>query len=251
MILCWYKMEIKEHIVQSSCCEYSRRVWLLNDDDETDQKLCVFLDAEYYLDHLHAQSVIGDLRRQDIIPPVTCVFVSHLDAEARHYDYACNDQYSGFIAHDVSRWAGVRVAGVSLSDSLICGLSLSGLASAYLALKYPRIFSRALCQSGSFWWNHEWLVKNAGPDEGSRSRFWVSVGDKEAEAGISHPPTGLYQGVSQLAASTRMAETLSKADISVNYHLFAGGHETGPWQEELPSALAWLLGQEAEHSSAG
>ena len=243
-------MKIEEHVVQSSCCEYSRHVWLLNDAEEKSQKLCVFLDAEYYLDHLHTPKVIEDLRRQDIIPPVTCVFVSHLDAEARHHDYACNDQYSDFIAHDISRWAKARVAGVSLSDNLICGLSLSGLASAYLALKYPRVFSRSLCQSGSFWWNQEWLAK-ARLNVNSGSRFWVSVGDQEAETDITHPPTGLYQGVSQFAGSARMAETFKEAGASVNYHIFAGGHEIRPWQEELPSALEWLLGQEAEPNSAG
>ena len=244
-------MNIEEHVVQSSSGKYSRHVWLLNDDNEKDQKLCVFLDAEYYLNHLQAPRVIEDLRRQGILPAVTCIFVSCLDAEARHYDYTCNDQYSDFIAHDILRWAKARVTGVSLSDNLICGLSLSGLASAYLALTYPLVFSRALCQSGSFWWNQEWLANSRGLDAASQSRFWISVGDQEDDMDISHPPTGLYQEVSQLAASTRMADTLKDAGISINYNLFSGRHEIGPWQAELPSALKWLLGQQAEHNSAG
>ena len=241
-------MNIEEHVVQSSSGEYSRHVWLLNDDNEKNQKLCIFLDAEYYLNHLQAPSVIEELRRQDIIPPVTSIFVSNLDAEARHYDYTCNGHYSVFIAHDILRWAKARVAGVNLSDNLICGLSLSGLASAFLALTYPRVFSRALCQSGSFWWNHEWLANNTGLDVDSQSRFWISVGDQENDTDISHPPTGLYQEISQLAANSRMANTLKEAGFSINYNLFSGGHAIGPWQAELSSALKWLLGQQAENS---
>lgn len=234
-------MNIEEHVVHGSSGEYSRRVWLLNDDGEKNQKLCVFLDGEYYLNDLHAPSVMEEMRQQDALPPVTSIFVSSLDAEARHYDYTCNGHYSAFIAHDILRWAKARVAGISLSNNLICGLSLSGLASAYLALMYPRVFSRALCQSGSFWWNKEWLANNTGSDMDSQSRFWISVGSQENDTDISHSPTGLYQEVSQLMANTRMAKTLKEAGISVNYNLFSGGHEIGPWRAELPSALQWLL----------
>ena len=237
-------MKLEEHTLQSSSSSYVRQAWLLNDDKETNQKLCVFLDAEYYLHHLKAPEIIEGLRRQDVLPPVACVFVSHLNAEARHHDYTCNDQYSSFIATDLTQWAKERVSGIDLSESLIAGLSLSGLASAYLAFSYPRLFSRALCQSGSFWWNREWLVKNKGLRLDPRSRFWISVGDRETEADVSHPPTGLYQETSQLAASARMSKRLREAGIAVSDNPFSGGHEIEPWRKELPSALTWLMRQE-------
>lgn len=240
-------MKLEEHTVQSSSGRYSRRVWLLNDKNEEDQQLCVFLDGEYYLNHLQALGVIEELKQQDVLPSVTCIFVSNLDGEARHLDYTCNDQYSGFIAYDLLQWTREKVAGITLSDNLICGLSLSGLASAYLALTYPRVFSGALCQSGSFWWNQEWLMKNIALQSDSRSRFWISVGDQEDETGMSHSPTGLYQEVSQRAASTKIVNELQEAGHSINYHIFSGGHEIRPWREELPSALKWLIGRQLEH----
>lgn len=239
-------MRLEEHVIQSSSGKYSRNAWLLNNDTEEDTILCVFLDAEYYLNHLQASQVIEDLRQQNILPPLTCIFVSNLDAEARHYDYACNDRYSNFIAYDVLQWTKQKVGSIRLYDNLICGLSLSGLASAYLALTYPRVFSQALCQSGSFWWNQEWLVSNIALETDARSRFWISVGDQEVETDVSHSPTGLYQEASQLAANKRMADALNEAGVSIHYHLYAGGHEIKPWQEELPAALKWLIGRQSQ-----
>lgn len=236
-------MKLEEHIVKSSSGEYSRKVWLLNGAKGATQKLCLFLDAEYYLNKMDAVPMLIDLQASGAIPLATCLFVSHVNGEARHADYTCNPSYARFIAEDIVHWAKERNEGISEYDNLICGLSLSGLESAYLTLTCPELFPYALCQSGSFWWNKEWLLGQAKSLSNKRSRLWISVGDQERESGVSHQPTGMRQEVSQVDATENIVEELKLLGYGVSYHLFSGGHDTVPWKEELPSALKWLIGK--------
>jgi enterochelin esterase-like enzyme len=125
---------------------------------------------------------------------------------------------------------------------------LSGLASAFTALTYPELFPKALCQSGSFWWNDEWLRRNARSLFSRPAKLWMSVGDQEREFGVAHQPSGMRQEVSQIEATERIAAELQTLGCPVHHHLFAGGHAFAPWKEELPSALKWLLAETTEAS---
>ncbi len=234
-------MNTEEHLVESASGEYIRKIWLLRGAQAQPQPLCVFLDAEYYLDRMDTLSILSDLQTHSPFSAVTCVFVSHGGETARHSDYICNDRYAQYIAEDVIGWVRQHCDGISEKDHLICGLSLSGLASAYLALTYPQQFPRALCQSGSFWWNSEWLAQHAVSKFAARGKFWISVGDQEVATGISHPPSGIRQEVSQIVATEAIVRELKALGASVHYHLFAGGHQTAAWQAELPTAPGWLL----------
>jgi enterochelin esterase family protein len=236
-------MELEEHHLVSADGQYARKVWWLPGAGADAQKLCVFLDAEFYLAAVGAPTVLADLQAKGSIPLISCIFVSHLDGEARHHDYTCNPAFSQFIAEDVVSWALSRQPGCSRQDNFIGGLSLSGLASAYLGLTYPGTFSRVLCQSGSFWWNAEWLTANAKLHAPVTDKFWLSVGDKETDSGVSHAPTGMRQEVSQLAATQRAVSELQALGAKVRFNPFLGGHDPVPWKEELPLALKWLLSE--------
>ena len=172
------------------------------------------------------------------IPSVACLFVSHLNGTARHHDYTCNEGFARFIAEDVVAWARAGNHQVPSGDHLICGVSLSGLASAHTALMYPSVFSYVLCQSGSFWWS-------AGKKMSWRrttAKFWLSVGSDETVSGVSHSPTGLFQKVSQLEGVEMAVTTLESLGASVRYSRFDGGHSFASWRKELAPALRWLLG---------
>lgn len=223
--------------------KYNRKAWFMPADG-IPVKVAVFLDAEYYLDHMDAPAVIAEMTERGVIPPLACLFVSNKDAEARHHDFTCSDPFSDYIANDALPWA-VRKAGLSSrSGHLIAGLSLSGLQAAYMALGYPGTFSHALSQSGSFWWEDEWLAKHLREFIPSEGKFWLSVGSEEKGAGMIHAPTDLCQNTDQDVAVANMAAGLQSHGHTIRHHVFQGGHATRCWKEELPQALEWLLSKD-------
>ena len=238
-------MNVEHHSITSASGEYTRAIQLLRGPEHESHRLCLFLDGEHYWRDLDAIPIVDGLRQSGALPPMTYLFVSHVSREARHADYACNDRYANFIAVDVVRWARENIAGVRAGGNVICGLSLSGLAATHIALGYNKVFSYLLSQSGSFWWNKEWLATNANPPAPVKSRFWISVGDKETATEVTHQPTGLFQGVSQITGAENIARKLESLGGTVHYHLFDGHHAAAPWKEELAPALKWLMKIEA------
>ncbi len=232
---------IEQYNLTSASGEYTRTLSLIPGPQDQAHALCVFLDAELYLGSMNALPVLTELMTSGAIPPMTCVFVSHVNAEARHADFLCNDRYTKFIAEDVVEWARARNKNIQASGNIICGLSLSGLAAAYLALKYPAVFSYALCQSASFWWLKDkelnWPQTNA--------KFWLSVGDKETAKGLSHAPSGLRQEISQIEGVENAVKLLSDLGGTVKHSMHPGVHSTTPWREELTPAFKWLVGRDS------
>jgi len=226
--------------IQSTDREYMRSAWLI-EGPKTEHSLCVLLDGELYRDNVDALPIFSTLMQRGTIPPMTLVFVSHGDAAARHSDYVCDPQFARFIAEDVVSRARARVPSLSAERHLICGLSLSGLAAAHIALLYPTRFPAALCQSGSFWLEPEALADLAQQRPPVGTRFWLSVGDEETDAGVSHPPTGLFQGMSQIEGVARASAALEEHGGDVNCHRYRGGHSFEHWRAELSDALPWLL----------
>jgi enterochelin esterase-like enzyme len=237
-------MKAEEHVLKSIDGEYTRKAWLLRIGNVAPQKLCLVLDGEYYLDRMEMPSVLEELTETGVLPPMTCLFVSNENGEARHHDYTCNPRYARFVADDLFQWAKEQCDTLSNRDHLICGLSLSGLAGAHIALTYPQRFTRTLSQSGSFWWNSEWLRNHLPASAPGMGRFWISVGDKETNSGLIHAPTGMRQDIDQVTACAGFAEALKARGNPVHYSLHEGNHEITPWKAELAPALAWLFGKE-------
>jgi enterochelin esterase family protein len=227
-------------VIESTEREYMRTAWLI-EGPMTDHSLCVLLDGEHYRDNVDALPIFSTLMQRGSIPPMTLVFVSHGDAAARHADYVCDPPFARFIAEDVVSRARARVPSLSAERHLICGLSLSGLAAAHVALLHPARFPTALCQSGSFWLEPDAFAQLAQERPPVRTRFWLSVGDEETDAGVSHPPTGLFQGISQIEGVERACAVLEQHGGDVNCHRYRGGHTFEHWRAELSDALQWLL----------
>lgn len=241
-------MNIEEHSIVSSSGEYSRNVWYLPSAVRP-QRLCIFLDGEYYVNHMDAPATLIDLQQKGAILPVACLFVSHVNGEARHHDYTCNDRYSNFVAKDLVSWLRERNPEVSPSGHLLGGTSLSGLQAAFTSISHPETFSFSLNQSGSFWWNREWLKENLSTIFKERGRHWISVGDKETESQACHPPTGMRQEMDQISATEGFVRALQAVGSQVHFHLYSGGHEIRPWKEEFARAIQWLH-QEVEPDAA-
>jgi enterochelin esterase family protein len=228
---------IEQHVIESACGEYTRNVWFLQGPAGRTHRLAVFLDAEHYLRDMNALPVLQELIDSGMIPPIACVFVSHVSAADRHRDLTCNPRYSRFIAEDVVAWARRNNSHIELSGNVICGVSLSGLAAAYTALLHPGVFAHALCQSGSFWW----FADHEADLPATNARFWLSVGSRETATDVSHPPSGLFQRISQIDGVEAARRRLEALGAHIHYRVFEGGHTFASWREELKPALTWLL----------
>ena len=199
--------------------------------------LCVFLDAEIYMQRIECLPLIEGLVDARAIPPVHCLFVSSGSALDRHTDFTCNDRFASFLAGDVVAWAQAHIE-VLANGNLIAGVSLSGLAAAHAALRHPFVFSLALCQSGSFWW----LAGREMPFHPAHVKVWLSVGNEETAKDVLHPPTGLLQTVSQVDGVRSAADLFESLGASVKYREFSGAHDCAAWRHDLAPALRWLIG---------
>jgi enterochelin esterase family protein len=182
---------------------------------------------------------VRELQTEGGLASTCCLYLSAPDGAARHREFACNEAFSALLATDLQLWLGQKTGFAGRFH--LCGLSLSGLAAAFAVLGHPNAFAGAICQSPSAWWNDEWLTNWLPMDGGRRGRFWLSVGEGETTSGISHPPSGMYQGTSQLASVGRLAEALGKLGADLHYQTYVGGHDPVCWARELPQALSWLL----------
>ncbi len=227
-------IKLEEHTISDSVTGYSRSIRLLRGPAEQPQQLCLFLDGELYLQKMKIAPVLADLNKQGALPPVTFAFMDHLNMKAREQDYTCNDQFGSFVGEKVIPWLQQEIIGLRPGHHLIGGLSLSGLASAWLALQYPNHFRYCLSQSGSFWWNDQHFAKLAALRTPTTTRFWLSVGDQETE--VDDPPE-----VSQIEGVKNAHQVLKSLGASVRYNAYHGGHDLKYWRAELNEALHWLL----------
>ncbi|QDU40596.1 enterobactin/ferric enterobactin esterase [Maioricimonas rarisocia] len=228
-------MELAEINLSGPVGNETRRVWYEPVAEPEAVPLCLFLDAELYLDRVEAANVIDQLRGVGRFKRHRCVFVSSGSSALRHRDYTCHAGYTRFLTECVVPEFGRSAT----SMHTLVGLSLSGLAAAFVALQHSAIFSTAICQSPSAWWEREWLRRHLPGAKRTAARFWISVGDGETESDVRHAPTNMYQGAPQLDSCRRLAESLRAIGADVRFNQFAGGHDTACWRAELPDALMW------------
>ena len=201
----------------------------------------LFLDAELYLEKVEAAAVVRRLQQQRAIPPAAAVFLSHGGAAARHEDFVCRPEYARFVARDLV--GSVREEHPGVTEIAIAGLSLSGLAAAYAATRHPAVFRAAVCQSPSFWWEEGRFAEELLAATQAGPEFWISVGIRETEVGVSHAPSGLRQGVTQVAGCVSAAAALRGKGYGVSYREYDGGHDPGCWRDDLSLALPWVWGR--------
>jgi enterochelin esterase-like enzyme len=233
------KLKLEDHTISDPAMGYSRPVHLLRGPASQSHPLCLFLDGELYLQKMDVFPVLAALIDRQALPPVTFAFLDHLDMEARGQDYTGSEQFGRFIVEKVVPWLQQEIPGLQPGSHLIGGLSLSGLASAWLALQYPGHFRCCLSQSGSFWWNDEWFTKMTSQHKPITNRFWLSVGDQETE--VDAPPE-----VSQIVGVKNAHRALRALGATVHYHEYHGGHDLKYWRDELDQALPWLLADDAK-----
>ena len=72
------------------------------------------------------------------------------------------------------------------ANTAIGSASLGGLASLYLALKYPAVFGKAVVMSPSVWWDDQLIVREVKKLSSKPAlKIWLDVGTEEGNQSIS------------------------------------------------------------------
>lgn len=229
---------ISEHSLSDGVGSTPRKVWVHEAVEGPARDCLLWLDGELYLERLKAPEILAKARAAGDLPPLTCVYLT-MGGTGRHGLYACNETFASFLAHEMPRWIGEVTGG--FERLYLGGLSLSGLQALYTGLHHEGVFAGILAQSPSAWWQEEWLVSSLVPGKDNRTRYWLSVGTKEVQENLSHPPTPLYQRTSQLDSVRRLAAGMSRAGHEIHLNEFEGGHDPACWAAEMPEAIGWLV----------
>ncbi len=164
---------------------------------------------------------------------------TNLAAAERHVDFVCNADYAKFIAVDVVSW--LKREQPAIRDVILVGLSLSGLAAAHIATRYPQVFDTAIFQSPSFWWEQGRFAAELPAATNPEQRFWICVGNRETESGVSHQPSGLRQDWTQIAGCDFVCDAMRAKGYNFDYRSYEGGHDCSCWRDDLALALLWAF----------
>jgi len=222
-----------------------REIWLIAPREPSHlDRLTVFLDAERYRDpaRMNVRALIEELFARGEHADTLFVFVSEHSAEARWRECPCYPAFASFINEELlHRVAAVRPEVHQASARILVGLSYTGLAAAYVALQAAGVWTHVISQSGSHWWNDEWLTRRYRElPVALATRFYLEVGSAETAINVIHREDVL-QLASQVDAVRRFSEALRTTGHQVEYVEFDGGHDYAAWRKTLPNALRWAL----------
>ncbi len=172
-------------VIRSSCGGYTRKAWLLRGRGADSGRVIVFLDAEHYLRDLDCLPVIRELRE---LESMTCVFVSHESGAARHLDYTCNEAYGGFIAEDG------RAGGLEERRALGLRIELERAGECIFLFAVPGSVRRGGVPIGVILVDGAEWSRDFADECAVLAECWRS-GNRN---GVSHPPSGMRQEISQI-----------------------------------------------------
>ena len=244
-------MKETEHRLRSAHLKNERTIWI-RQPDRPPTELAVFLDAELYRDRVGAAAIADALHAAGEIESTLFVFISIESVASRWVECECHPPFARFVDEEFFPWLEQEHPCVRAArERVIVGLSYTGLAAAYVAMKAPRRFTKVIAQSGSFWWNDCWIagaVAAAGTT--AEAEFYLNVGLCETQENVRHKE-GVLQVASQIEGVRRFRDALAKRGCSPRYVEFDGGHDFASWSLALPDALRWALSGKESGAAAG
>ena len=103
--------------------------------------------------------------------------------DPRHKGGGRADEYARLLLEELKPLIDERFRTIP-GETAVGGSSLGGLVSIHLALKHPRVFSRAAVMSPSVWWNHRAILGEVDAFEGPRPRIWLDIGSREGTEAV-------------------------------------------------------------------
>jgi enterochelin esterase-like enzyme len=205
--------------------------------------MLIFKDGLDYIEFAHAREILAWLYDEEMIGPVTAVFVNppnrHLTSmPSRRTEYDINPDYASFIATELVPWveANYRTGGEA-TRRLIVGDSYGGVCALFVALNYPDIIGMAYSQSGYVGLRKDAIFERA-LNFGNKIRFCFDVGSFETKVGanmLDPDELDFYD------ANVRLHQTLTKAGIDHHFNIEPQGHTWGFWRDGLLRNLPIIL----------
>jgi enterochelin esterase-like enzyme len=209
--------------------------------------LLVLSDGGLYVNSARVATTLDNLIAAGLIPPLVAVMLDNPD---RGRELSCSSEYADFLAREIVPWARVNYHVTDRPErTIIGGVSLGGLAAAFVGLKHPEVFGNVLSQSGSFWWkpdnekDWEWLTRQFATSARLPLRFSFEAGLLENTSG---GPAGRPIPPPLLVANRNLRDTLQSKGYSVHYTEFNGNHTLFNWRGTLASHLIALVGIKPE-----
>src|SRR5690606_3901358 len=118
----------------------------------TERQLLVLLDMGPYLSRVKAPQLLSYLEKIGCLPATDVVMVANPSAQTRTQELPPNPDFADFIVNEVLPFAAAQGISAPASRRIIAGSSFGGLASTYVAQRYPEEIPNVISLSGSYWW---------------------------------------------------------------------------------------------------
>jgi predicted alpha/beta superfamily hydrolase len=171
------------------------------------------------------------------IEPAIVVGIDNTEDRIGEYTPCCDpkhgggkiDAYAAFIVDTVKPWADANLRTMKEREhTAIMGSSLGGIASVYIAQKYPQVFSMAGGVSSSFWWNEQAFIKNVPARQ--PVKFYIDAGTDGD--GISD---------TRKMRDAMLAQGYQPGQDLLYYEAEGGSHNEKSWSARVDRPLTWFF----------
>ena len=205
----------------------------------------MLFDGKTYLDDYHIDRVLDGLIARHQLPPINVVFIDTLDHARRAKELPPNPDFADFMAHELLPWLRQQGVTTQRQKTVLAGSSYGGLASSWVALRYPRLFGNVLSLSGSYWWapkdeEASWLTRQYQNSPRYPVRFWLQAGRFETKG----PDGGIYRN------TLEFAQVLREKGYPVSFHPWSSGHDYAAWCEALVHGMRDFTGLVSQRKPA-
>jgi len=132
--------------------------------------------------------------------------------------------------------------------SIVAGSSFGGVMSMNIGLRYPEIFGKVLCQSGSFWAGNKFVMDT--PPNPDTDNYLYLIGEcmkmPQVELDI-YMDIGVYEGKESFFGrpapfwtNHHMRDVLILKGANVLFKEFQGAHDYVMWRDTMVDGLLFL-----------
>ena len=237
--------QLQRHWLGSQALGNGRDIWIYKPQgwqqaDAAGRSLLVLFDAQAYLRQVPTPAIIDNLMADGLLPATAVVLVANGAGDARSSELPPNPVFADFMGKQLMPWLKAQGIAAGAERTVIAGSSYGGLASSYVALRYPQWFGNVLSLSGSYWWAPKgeapnWLARQYEQTPQLPIRFYF-------DAGLYEGARGGQAGIRE--TSQELGDVLRAKGNKVVQRVHSTGHDYVHWQGALACGLLALTGRE-------